>query len=77
MSWLNGRNHLKNEPVTNGPEHAEEKEDTEEEEVRKGAASIALGFTFTFFEEAIISTLNAMSDEMLELDILHWCVYKG
>ena len=46
-------------------------EDTEEEEESKGAASIALGFTCTFREEAIVSTLNAMSDEMLELDILH------
>ena len=66
MCWLNWSNQLKNEPVTNGPEHAE-KEDSEEES--EGAASIALVFTGTVHEEAIVSTLNAMSDEMRYTDV--------
>ena len=66
MCWLNGRNHPKNEPLINGPEHAE-KEDSEEES--EGAASIALSFNCTVHDEAIVSTLNAMSDEMRYTDV--------
>ena len=68
MCWLNGRNYPKNESVTKGQNTPRRK--TEEEE-SEGAASIALGFTCTVHEESIVSTLNAKSDEILKLDILH------
>ena len=66
MCSLNWRNHQKKEPVANGPEHAE-KEDTVEES--EGASTIALGFTCTVHDEVIVSTLNAISDEMRYTDV--------
>ena len=68
ICWINGDSHPRNEPVVNGVEPPLHQGPEELDDLAMG---IALGYSNSPLDEEIVSTLNLLSCEVYELDILH------